>query len=444
MKKLKFLTLAAIAAATAMVSSCSDNVELSTPTKETGNTNDGALVIKASMGDSRVAETTSTGFTGFTLFGIENPPSGNASCFLNGVDGIAYTGSMTGTWSTTSASVAVWPHTESGYTYNFYGLSAGGDADLSESGVSVTDGSNSLLLGGEFRYEAPTMADPDDASVQIPDLSKQKDIIFASDLGTSKGETGVVNLPFKHAFAKVTVDIRFNSSELKLKPNGNATESTTPSSSIADGSVLVIDYIALHNVKVSGNFTFTDGGGTWIVDGDNSTLKYKFNSIRKIIAGTYEDEGLNKDNLFTTVPLIQGDDAFMVIPQELQTWIPAEYTVEDDGDGPYHVPVDDSATEPLGGTYIELHCAAWNIEDSNQQTVMPWDGLTPQQLQKYAFYLSDDDDPHYMTSVYIPLKLSTTSGIQQFEVNKKYNLRLNMVNVRSIWDEALMEGIQFN
>ena len=34
MKKLKFLTLAAIAAATAMVSSCSDNGDLSTPTKE--------------------------------------------------------------------------------------------------------------------------------------------------------------------------------------------------------------------------------------------------------------------------------------------------------------------------------------------------------------------------------------------------------------------------
>ena len=43
---------------------------------------------------------------------------------------------------------------------------------------------------GTFRYEAPTMADPSDESVQIPDLSKQKDIIFASDLATSKGESG--------------------------------------------------------------------------------------------------------------------------------------------------------------------------------------------------------------------------------------------------------------
>lgn len=442
MKKLKFLTLAAIAAATAMVSSCSDNVELSTPTKETGNTNDGALVIKASMGDSRVAETTSTGFTGFTLFGIENPPSGNSSCFLNGVDGITYSGSMTGTWSTSSASVAVWPHTESGYTYNFYGLSAGGSADLSESGVSVIDGNNnSLLLAGTFSYTAPLhkgtvrrwdydVEDYVNEEVDMPDLSKQKDILFASDLGTSKGNDGIVNLPFKHAFSKVTMDIRYNTTELKVNEDGVTVSPKATTSSIHSGAVLAIDYVALCNVKVNGTFTYNDGGGTWVVNGEKNRLKYVFNEVKTFIAGSSDDEGLDINHLFTIQPLIKDNDALMVIPQDLELWVPGD---EDEDD------------EPKAGTYVELHCAAWNITDATQQTVMPWDSSVDATARKlYKMYITDPDQPKYMTSVYFPLRLNSTSGIASFDVNKQYNLRINFVNSRNLDGSPAIAGVVFN
>ncbi len=70
MKKLKFLTLAAIAAATAMVSSCSDNGDLSTPTKEAEGK---ALVVNPTVDGSSIVNTTSGDFTSFKLFGFQNP-----------------------------------------------------------------------------------------------------------------------------------------------------------------------------------------------------------------------------------------------------------------------------------------------------------------------------------------------------------------------------------
>ena len=127
----------------------------------------------------------------------------------------------------------------------------------------------------------------------------------------------------------------------------------------------------------------------------------------------------------------------MVIPQALETWEAQE--VDEFGD-----PVDDTATGPQSGTYLEIHCAAWNIDDETQQNVMPWNAPNKTALQKYAFFVSDDSDPHYMAPVCIPLKLSNLSGIQNFEVNKKYNLRINMVNIRDYWNNPLMEGIEFN
>ena len=206
MKKAKFLIYAALAAATAMVSSCSDNDVLSEPANEPEGK---ALIVNPTVLDSRVTPLAKSAFTGFKLYGIQNPTNGESvGSFVN--TGTDYGVNYSGTFGESAAEVAFapattvkWPTTNPDNSANFYGISVQGGADLAESGITVTEDG---ITEGTFSYSAPM-------SGGYVDLSKQKDIMIASSLDAEqKDNNGVVTLPFKHSFAKLTHQMRWNSS----------------------------------------------------------------------------------------------------------------------------------------------------------------------------------------------------------------------------------------
>lgn len=306
MKKLKFLTLAAIAAATAMVSSCSDNGDLSTPTKEAEGK---ALVVNPTVDGSRITTTASSDFKSFKLFGFQNPPS-TQPLFFNGTDGYVYNGAIGSAWSPT-ATGAKWPANSDTNSSNFYALSVNGGSSLpSYTGVDLAN-----IQQGKFSYTAPTTAGGD------VDLSKQEDILVASSLNALQTDNnGVLNLPFTHAFAKVTFQIRFNSYEL----NKQGLPAST--GNLLDSYVFYIKSLTIHNVKLNGDYIFGTG---WTADGLGDIV-YSFPEDYTLLPKhiTSDSEKLFQD-------LITEANSIMIVPQTFAThWDPTKKLTAA-GDSPY-------------------------------------------------------------------------------------------------------------
>ena len=303
MKKAKFLIYAALAASTVAISSCSDNDVLDSTTKAKGN----ALIVNASLNDgSRIATTGSDGFNSFMLYGYTNPTSGTPTSLFDVTgDGIAYQ-KTSGTWGLVDANLAskaVWP-SSSGGTYNFYALSVNGSASLpSYTGVSLTN-----INQGKFVYTGKS------------DLSEQEDILVASSLGTVKPAGGILTLPFKHALAKLTMQLRFNSYEL----NDQNLPATT--GNLLDTYEFYINSITIHNVKVNGVYSFKTG---WDASG-LSDIIYTFPADFKLTPKhiTSSEESLFQD-------LVTEANSIMIVPQTFDShWDPTK-TPTAAGSAPY-------------------------------------------------------------------------------------------------------------
>jgi hypothetical protein len=408
MKKSRVLLLAALAAAATINVSCSDKDEvLESGSKAKSN----ALIVNASLNeDSRIAPVTSSGFSSFMLYGYSNPTTDPTSVFDVTGDGIGFK-NTSGTWGLVDvdlASKAVWPSSD--VTCNFYALSVQGshDLDATNTGLGLSN-----IKNGIFTYSMPTN---NDGTVN---LAAQKDILVACNNGATKGESGVLTLPFKHALAKVTLNLRFNETEYVLNSDGSLKFSSPQATASAMGggkkSVAYIEYIAIHNVKCSGSYDFKVANGTWTVDAENSTIKYTFSEPKKFIAGAATTEDKDNQIYWRTQPLLGGEDSgtdntIMMLPQTITPWVPTAENA--------------SATSK---SYIEIHCLAYVLttdDTYNNSVTFIEDQEDEDNGQKYNVLIADDNTLG-ASSVYIPLKVTA------FEANKNYILNLNLVTSKT-------------
>jgi len=300
MKKSKILIYAALAASTVAISSCSDNDVLDSTTKAKGN----ALIVNASLNEgSRIATKVSDDFKNFRLFGFQNPQTGDTEevgGFLRTGDnlGVDFTGKLNNPWTVGAGVTASWPTVNPTNSNNFYAISFGeNEFSLDGTGVTISD---AYIKQGKFVYEAPKDGDGN------VDLAAQKDILVAKSLNTlQETNGGVLNLPFEHAFAKLSLQIRFNSHE-NDKSTGDINENYK----------YTICAIEIHNVKVSGTYDYTTGLWDTSGDGNMGTIIYKFApGTKTITAGKHEDDNLGYQDL------LAGANSIMIVPQECSgTW----------------------------------------------------------------------------------------------------------------------------
>ena len=419
MKKSKILIFAALAAATAMVSSCSDNDVLSEPANEPEGK---ALVVNPTVLDSRVTPLAKGAFTGFKLYGVQNPNLSNQSVgsFIktgttNGVDYSGTFGETAADVAFTSTTAVKWPTKYPDNSANFYAFSVQGGSDLTGSGITVNEDEYGTL-DGTFSYTAPVDGDGN------VDLSKQKDIMIASSLDAVQTDNnGVVTLPFKHAFAKLTFQIRWNAYEYLNGANTPIKGSITPYAR------LYVKYIKFHNIKCNGTYDFTaddgnGGKGKWTVDGENSTITYEFATPMEFTATNVTSTAANP---FEVQDLLTGDKSIMIMPQTA-----GAFTTVEKKSGVF--------TGETSKAYLELGLFSYGMDDTAVET------FTDEDMQSYynntTLLQDSDNEGNFMlgfgnydyenekisewAQVYIPIK--TSSGSFVFEANKSYNFRLSL------------------
>lgn len=431
MKNSKYLLLAAIAAATAMVSSCSDNGDLSTPTKEAEGK---ALIVNATLNESRVTPLTKSSFGGFKLFGIQNPVNNQSvGSFIKTGDasGVDYSGTFGETAADvafTSTTAVKWPTKYPDNSANFYAISVQGGSDFTDSGISYSEAE---IQAGTFKYTAPVDGDGN------VDLSAQKDIMIASSIEAKKTDNGgVVTLPFKHAFAKLTFQIRWNANEW-IDNASTAVEGT-----ITPYARLFVKSIKFHNIKCSGTYSFTEnnGNGKWTVNGDNSTITYEFETPQQFTA---TDVVATAANPFEVQDLLNGANTIMIVPQTIQTF----GDVSENLDGGVF-------TNNSTGAYIELVLFSYGTaqdvdahEEGLEQYYNTVDFATDQANSGTAKFvqgfgeLTTSNEMVY-ESVYIPIKGATSSF--EFKENKSYNFRLNLATCFDDYGSKRLGTVEFN
>jgi len=436
MKKLKFLTLAAIAAATAMVSSCSDNVELSTPTKETKGKCD--LLVDVSVDGSRASALTGTNFSTFKLFGYQNPPTGSSAAakgFLDGANGVDFEGAVGSTWTTDAE--ALWP-AETDQSNNFYAISTYGydktGAHIINSATLGEEFNTSGLQNGSFTYTSAissytpdylneTLLEPEAiAELKVPSnyvkSAEQKDVVIAASMETLKGTTGKITLPFKHAFAYVTMEFNFASHVAKKDNEGNYTNDTPDGTGISENEYYAIDYIAIHGVKTNGTFTFTKSGDNW--DGswaasDYGVVKYVWGVDNPLILKCSTQTPTATNPIIYT-PILTDGQAMMIIPQKVNTDGPIVW--DDDENVP-------TAT-PTNKAYIEIHGALWQStgdDDETKNTPYKTVAINHLTLDNYVADLGGEAEYYFTQSLYCALPENF-----EFKMNKHYNFRIKLTS----------------
>lgn len=400
MKKAKFLIYAALAASTVAISSCSDNDVLDSTKKKVEGLD---IIVSASVDGSRATALTSDNFTSFKLFGYQNPATGtddDAQGFLNGADGVDFTGGLNAAWTTTGT--AKWPTTNTDRSCNFYALSLQGGSVLGEN----IDPSG--LQSGSFIYNSTLTGVGEDAYV---DPANQQDLMVAANINRFQSTNGgVVNLPFKHAFALVNLSLGFD-------VEAWSTSSNAPlSTGIGASSKYAIDYIALHNVKVNGTFTFTWDSehstwvGTWSPSG-NGTIKYVYGTTDPLILDVDETKPTS-ENPVAYQPLQKdplNPNLIMMVPQK----------VNDSEDNNVSWPADNKVSGSSNYAYLEVHGVCWDVINSFNTTKTPWANQEGVVNEDYVYYIGNNDD--IAISIYCPLPKDFT-----FVANKKYNLRFDL------------------
>lgn len=232
MKKLKFLTLAAIAAATAMVSSCSDNDVLE-GVKDTGIPF--SVTASTNSGGSRGSDITT--LSNFQLWGFGTEQTSH-------FDGDNFTPKAGSTTVFESSVTPNWPNTDNCL---FYGISD--NTSTMAYGVTEGPGVNSTkaeIRNGSFTYTIPT------------NVADQKDLLVAAATGNSNDG---VQLKFDHALTAARL-------HFTLDPSKTASNDDHLLNGTLYGFIVKIRKVKIHNIKVSGTYTFDgvnkDAGGDYV------------------------------------------------------------------------------------------------------------------------------------------------------------------------------------
>ena len=382
MKKAKFLIYAAVAATAAIVSSCS-NEDVVEQTPQKGR----PIVVEASVdGDSRASVATS--FTGFKLYGYK--ADDNKTNFLDGVN-FANSGS-----SWVSVGSANWP--EGSGNCNFYAISTQGAAEAPE-GIDITD-----LKNGTFSYTVPT------------NVAEQKDILVANQNNVAYADNaGKIKLGFKHALANVQLKLRFNHSEYSTKDD--------PTGNIRAGYKYAIQYVTLHNVKTTGTYNASTGWDT--SEGTLSNVTINFDGGNRDVEPSLiltAAKGTTSNKIPYQDVAVDAN-SIMVIPQTLE---------HVDGFG---------TANPMNNyngnaAYIEIHGVMWDPANSSywddedgEEVEVSLEGSTPwsahDHVSDFSYKLSNTIDSHRCVSIYLPLPEALN-----FDINKKYTLRMNLYNFK--------------
>ena len=271
MKKLKFLTFAAIAAATAMVSSCSDNDVLE-GVKDTGIPF--SVTASTNSGGSRGSDITT--LSNFQLWGFGTDQTSH----FDGDNFVPKSGSTTVFVS--SGNTPNWPNTNNCLFYGIsdntstmaYGVPAGSP------GVNST---RAAIRNGSFTYTIPTS------------VADQKDLLVAAAQGNSANG---VNMHFDHALTAAKLHITMN-------PDLCVTYNSTVATKYV--LLLKIQKIIIHNVKISGTYTFGVGtavnatsstpteNGSWnVTDGSVGDYVLDF-SANPLLYQVKSDETLDEE-----------------------------------------------------------------------------------------------------------------------------------------------------
>ena len=326
MKKLKFLTLAAIAAATAMVSSCSDNDVLE-GVKDTGIPF--SVTASTNSGGSRGSDITT--LSNFQLWGFGTDQTSH-------FDGNNFTPKAGSSTVFESSITPNWPNTNNCL---FYGISN----NTSTMAYGVTAGSPGVnttkadIRNGSFDYTIPT------------NVADQEDLLVAAAQGNSAQG---VNMHFDHALT---------AAKLHITMDPKLCETYSPEK-VSTEYILVIKIkkIIIHNIKTSGTYSFGAGtavaatsstaseNGSWNTsDGTLGDYVFDFTSNPLI----YQVK--NSDVLDEVVDIDGNGSNIYFIPQDITYWNIAANMTGENADN-YKTP---STTE----SYIEIQAISGAYEN---------------------------------------------------------------------------------
>lgn len=293
MKNSKYLLLAAIAAATASLSSCSDNDVLE-GAKDTGIPF--TVTATTNSGGSRGSDISSLSNFQLWGFGTEQdthfdghnfaPKSGSTTVFVSSDN--------TPNWPNTNACV-FYAISDNTSTMD-YGVAAGSP------GVNST---KTEIRNGSFTYTIPT------------NVADQKDLLVAAATGNS---TAGVQLKFDHALTAAKLYLKITPSKTEYGSYYDPEDDTSSNPILA----IKIRKIKIHNVLVSGTYSFdgstkvsgnylngdwtpnTESLGTYVIDFGNNPL---------II------QQKTSDGVYDKVVNIDGNNGnIYFIPQTITSW----------------------------------------------------------------------------------------------------------------------------
>lgn len=300
MKKLKFLTLAAIAAATAMVSSCSDNDVLE-GVKDTGIPF--SVTASTNSGGSRGSDITT--LSNFQLWGFGTDQTSH-------FDGNNFTPKAGSSTVFESSITPNWPNTNNCL---FYGISN----NTSTMAYGVTAGSPGInttreaIRNGSFDYTIPT------------NVADQEDLLVAAATGNSNDG---VHLKFDHALTAAKLWLSLDPT--KTSPydtyllSQKAHEENPNEVLVPSGYIVKIKKIIIHNIKVSGTYAF-NGSDT---DTDGNYVNGSWNTSSGTLGDCEIDFGDNPYYVvckigepYNKALNINGDDSNLYfIPQTISYW----------------------------------------------------------------------------------------------------------------------------
>lgn len=373
MKKSKVLILAAFAAAATINVGCSnEDVLESQPQKQSSN----SIVVNATLDNQSEGRAIVTpALTKFQLFGFQGTNSITTDAVF----------AKSTTWTTSGT--AAWG--EASTAGNFYATSFDG----SEAGPAVSS-------AGTFSYTVDG------------DYTKQKDLLVASATNITKNSA--VPLTFKHGLANVNLKLRFNALE-----NNDPVFDEGYDDPSQNTPLLTFDRIVIHNIKMSGTYTFGTGWtpseeyGDVIINFATPPIftSYDATEAAKGDESTYKTGVFSQDIVLDKVGEETAQSLFL-LPQTISTvWSPSS------NDLAYA----DNHNLP----YVEFHGVIY-VPATVGQTEAPFD-YTSEQLEEatdlFDNWLTYDDESGekgWATTFYIPIKA------MELDANKKYNLRLSI------------------
>lgn len=376
MKKSRVLILAAFAAAATINVGCSnEDILESQPQKQSSN----SIVVNATLDNQSEGRAIVTpALTKFQLFGFQGTNSITTDAVF----------SKSTIWTTSGT--AAWG--EASTAGNFYATSYNG----SEAGPAVSS-------AGTFSY---TVAG---------DYKKQKDLLVASATNITKN--AAVPLAFKHGLANVNLKLRFNALE-----NNDPVFDEGYDDPSQNTPLLTFDRIVIHNIKMSGTYTFGTGWTPSEEYGDVTInfatppifTSYDATEAAKGDESTYKTGVFSQDIVLDKVGKETAQSLFLLPQTVLST------KVWDSSTGV-------AAAESDNLPYVEFHGVIY-VPATVGQTEAPFDytseqleeGIASDLFDNWLTYDDESGEQGWATTFYIPIKA------MELDANKKYNLRLSI------------------